>query len=57
MTPKDMPTSASVKEALTDIDFSDLLGANQAFPAIPDAARQTELIDAHCNKIGSEQEN
>ncbi|MEN9728606.1 MAG: hypothetical protein RL434_2972 [Pseudomonadota bacterium] len=57
MTPKDMPISASVKEALTDIDFSDLLGANQAFPAIPDAARQTELIDAHCNKIGSEQEN
>ncbi|MEN9728605.1 MAG: hypothetical protein RL434_2971 [Pseudomonadota bacterium] len=54
MTPKDTSLSPSAEEVRTDIDFSDLLGVNQAFPAIPDAARQTELIDAHCNKIGSE---
>ena len=38
-----------------EIDFSDLLGINQAFLARPDAERQAALIDAHCNKIGNEQ--
>jgi hypothetical protein len=38
-----------------EIDFSDLLGINQAFLARPDAERQVALIDAHCNKVGSEQ--
>ena len=37
-----------------EIDFSDLLGVDQAFLARPDAARQAALIDAHCNKIGTE---
>jgi hypothetical protein len=36
------------------IDVSDLLGANQAFLPEYDAKKQSELIDAYCNKIGSE---
>jgi hypothetical protein len=47
---------SSKEDVQTNIDFSDLLGVNQAFPAIPDAGEQTALIDAHCNKIGNEQE-
>ncbi len=38
----------------TNIDLSDLLGANQAFLPEFDAAKQAELIDAYCNKIGGE---
>lgn len=56
MKPNEMPQISSEEEAQTKIDFSDLLGVNQAFPAIPDASQQTALIDAHCNKIGTEQE-
>lgn len=37
-----------------EIDFSDLLGVDQAFLARPDAERQAALIDAYCNKIGDE---
>jgi len=55
MKPSEMPEISSDEEAQTKIDFSDLLGANQAFPASPDASQQTALIDANCNKIGSEQ--
>ncbi len=36
------------------IDLSDLLGANQAFLAEYDPAKQADLIDAYCNKIGGE---
>lgn len=36
------------------IDVSDLLGVNQAFLADADPELQAELIDAHCNKIGTE---
>lgn len=52
-----MDTADTATEATgTDlkIDFSDLLGVNQAFLPEHDAARQAELIDANCNKIGSE---
>lgn len=45
---------SSKEDVRTNIDFSDLLGANQAFPANPDAGQQTAVIDAHCNKIGEE---
>jgi hypothetical protein len=48
-TPARAPARAGVK-----IDVSDLLGVNQAFLPEYDAARQAELIDANCNKIGTE---
>jgi len=55
MNPNDTAVVSSKEDVQTNIDFSDLLGANQAFPANPDAGQQTALIDANCNKIGSEQ--
>jgi hypothetical protein len=54
MNPNDTAVVSSKEDVQTNIDFSDLLGANQAFPANPDAGQQTALIDANCNKIGEE---
>lgn len=54
MTPKEMPLCSPAEAPQSNLDFSDLLGVNQVFPAIPDAARQAAMIDAHCNKIGDE---
>ena len=47
-------TEAPEAPADIKIDFSDLLGVNQAFLPVVDPVRQAELIDANCNKIGSE---
>lgn len=52
---KNHPAAAHTDDS---IDFSDLLGAGQAFPADRNASVGTSapdaLIDAHCNKIGNE---
>jgi len=45
---------SSAAQPAPKIDFSDLLGVNQAFLPEADPARQAELIDAICNKIGNE---
>jgi hypothetical protein len=50
----DPMTEATRAKPELKIDVSDLLGVNQAFLPEHDAARQAELIDAHCNKIGTE---
>lgn len=47
-------TEATKSKTELKIDVSDLLGVNQAFLPEHDAARQAELIDAYCNKIGTE---
>jgi hypothetical protein len=49
----DESTNADPSADLT-IDVSDLLGVNQAFLADADPELQAALIDAHCNKIGTE---
>ena len=54
MKPENNQTVSITQADSTEIDFSDLLGVNQAFTAVPDAAAQAALIDAHCNKIGTE---
>ena len=54
MNPNETAVVSSKEDVQTNMDFSDLLGANQAFPAIPGAGQQTALIDARCNKIGEE---
>jgi hypothetical protein len=46
--------SLPASQQSTNIDLSDLLGANQAFLPDYDASKQAELIDAYCNKIGGE---
>lgn len=53
MNPSDKNLPASTTDG-DSIDFSDLLGAGQAFPAHADASTRDALIDAHCNKIGTE---
>ena len=53
MNPSDKNRPSSAKDG-DSIDFSDLLGAGQAFPAHADTRARDALIDAHCNKIGAE---
>jgi len=53
MNPADENLPATVNPD-DSIDFSDLLGAGQAFPVCADSSAQGALIDAHCNKIGTE---
>ncbi len=36
------------------LDFTSLLGSGQVFAAGDDLRLQAEMIDAHCNKLGSE---
>jgi hypothetical protein len=36
------------------IDCSDLLGVDTVFPATADPVRQQQLVNAFCNKIGTE---
>jgi len=36
------------------LDCSDLLGVGTVFPATADPVRQQELVNAFCNKIGTE---
>ncbi len=36
------------------LDFTGLLGSGQVFAAGDDLRLQAEMIDAHCNKLGSE---
>lgn len=54
MTNAKAKTEATSNQAGVKIDVSDLLGVNQAFLPEYDAALQAELIDANCNKIGTE---
>ncbi len=54
MTAPNTPTrtpSASLEEP---IDCSDLLGVETVFPATAVPVRQQQLVNAFCNKIGSE---
>ncbi len=37
-----------------ELDLTGLLGSGQAFAAGTDAVLQAELIEANCNKIGTE---
>ena len=53
-TRKTSPVTTDEADGGAAIDFSDLFGVNQAFLPEPDAARQAALVDAHCNKIGTE---
>ena len=43
--------AASLEEP---IDCSDLLGVDTVFPATANPVRQQELVNAFCNKIGTE---
>ncbi|ATQ68817.1 MULTISPECIES: hypothetical protein [Methylosinus] len=54
MTSAKAKTEATSTRAGVKIDVSDLLGVNQAFLPEYDEALQAELIDANCNKIGTE---
>ncbi len=49
-------TSADIIASKTGptLDFSGLLGSNQVFAAGNDPRVGAELIDANCNKIGTE---
>jgi hypothetical protein len=47
-------SDSAAPTAELDLDLTGLLGAGQVFAAAGDARRQAELIDAYCNKIGSE---
>ena len=47
-------TSAAVPPAELQLDFTGLLGSTQVFAAGGDVQLQAEMIDAHCNKLGSE---
>ena len=54
MNPSQNDLRLDADETAETIDFSDLLGAGQAFPAHADLCTRNALIDAHCNKIGTE---
>ena len=41
-------------QRLDNLDCSDLLGAHAAFLPTYDAVRHSELVNAYCNKVGSE---
>ena len=47
-------TSSADQTAGLKLDLTGLLGADQVFDAAGDPRKQAELIDAHCNKIGTE---
>ena len=49
-------TSADIAARQTEpkLDFTGLLGSNQVFAAGSDPRVGAELIDANCNKIGTE---
>ena len=49
-----MTETSSTDSVEMTLDLTDLLGAGQVFDPAADAETQAELIDAHCNKIGSE---
>ena len=54
MNPAKIDVRMDADENPETLDFSDLLGAGQAFPADPNTPASDALIDAHCNKIGTE---
>lgn len=54
MKPLKTESPLDARETAETVDVSDLLGAGQAFPAHADASARDTLIDAHCNKIGTE---
>ena len=48
-------TSADVAhQTELKLDLAGLLGSTQVFAAGGDVQLQAEMIDAHCNKLGSE---
>ena len=47
-------TSSENQIAAPKLDLTGLLGADQVFDPAGDPLKQAELIDANCNKIGSE---
>ena len=47
-------TSAAIPRVELKLDFAGLLGSTQVFGAGCDSRLQAELIDANCNKIGTE---
>ena len=49
-----MTETPSTDDTGITLDLTGLLGAGQVFDPAADAETQAELIDAHCNKIGSE---
>ena len=53
-----MPDRTSADKAATDVelklDLTSLLGSSQVFAAGNNPRLQAELIDANCNKIGTE---
>ena len=54
MTTANTPTLTPVASPEEPIDCSDLLGVDTVFPAKADPVRQQELVNAFCNKVGSE---
>jgi len=51
---KNRKTSPDHQSGELKLDLTGLLGADRVFDAAADPSRQAELIDANCNKIGSE---
>ena len=49
-----MPADKATGEAEMDLDVTGLLGSSQVFGAGVDPALRAEMIDANCNKIGTE---
>ena len=46
--------SSENQGAAPKLDLTGLLGADQVFDAAGDLHKQAELIDANCNKVGTE---
>ena len=54
MDPSKTSADIAAGEGELNLDFTGLLGSTQVFAAGSDSRAAAELIDANCNKIGTE---
>ncbi len=48
------PADKAARDIELKLDFTSLLGSTQVFAAGGDVQLRAAMIDAHCNKLGSE---